>query len=99
MKEIQCLVITLPPHLVDLPIRIIRGSSYKELLCSVQPVEKRIEYSEAGDIKYVLVWRQNDYLKLTLDEILWIKAEGSYTRLFLTGNRNMMVSFHLAVVE
>lgn len=99
MKEKQCLVITLPPHLVDLPIRIIRESSYKELLCSVQPVEKRIEYSEAGDKKYVLVWRQNDYLKLTLDEILWIKAEGSYTRLFLTGNRNMMVSFHLAVVE
>ena len=101
MKEKQCLVISLPAHLADLPIQIIRGSGCKELVCSIPPSESEsdIEYSTGTDKKYVFVWRQNDYLKLIFDEILWIEAEGSYSKIYLTGNRSMVVSFHLAVIE
>lgn len=99
MKEKQCLVITLPSHLVGLPIQIIRSSGCQELICNVQPSENNIEYSSEKERKYVFVWRQNDYLKLTLDEIIWIEAEGSYTKLYLSDKRSMVISFHLAVIE
>lgn len=100
MKEKQCLIISLPAHLADLPIQIVRGSG-QGLVCSVQRMdeENNIEYSVGEDKKYIFIWRQNDYLKLTLDEILWIEAEGSYSRVYLTGNRNMVISFNLAVIE
>lgn len=99
MKEKQCLIITLPLHLADLPIQIIRGSNDKKLICSLQVAEDKVEYSNVKREKCVFVWRRNDYLKLELDEILWIEADGSYSRLYLTQNRNMVVSFHLAVIE
>ena len=31
--------------------------------------------------KYVFIWRQNDYLKAAVDEIQWIEAAGSYSRI------------------
>ena len=31
--------------------------------------------------KYVFTWRQNDYLKTSVDEIQWIEAAGSYSRI------------------
>lgn len=99
MKEKECLVISLPAHLAELPIQIIRGSSYKELVCCVQAEKNQIAFSDRIDQKYVFVWRQNDYLKLVLEEILWVEAEGSYSKLHLTGNRNMVISFHLAIIE
>lgn len=99
MKEKQCLVITLPAHLADLPIQIIRGSNCKELVCNVRTTDNQVGYSNGAERKYVFVWRQNDYLKLELNEILWIKAEGSYSKLYLTGNRSMIISFHLAIIE
>ncbi len=101
MKEKQCLIISLPAHLADLPIQIVRGSGHKGLVCSIQQMdeENNIEYSVGEDKKYIFIWRQNDYLKLTLEEILWIEAEGSYSRVYLTGNRNMIISFNLAIIE
>lgn len=99
MNEKLCLEITLPSHLADLPIRIIRGSKDKELICSLQSENDQIRYSNGEEQKYVFIWRQNDYLKLMLDEILWIEAEGSYSKLYLTHNRNMVISFNLAVIE
>lgn len=102
MNEKQCLEISLPAHLEDLPIRIIRGSGCKELVCSIpsSESESNIEYSTGTDKKYVFIWQRNDYLKLTLDEILWIEAEdGSYSKIYLTNNRSMVVSISLAVIE
>lgn len=99
MKKKQCLIIILPPHLAELPIQIIRGSGFKELICGIQSSENNLNYSSRTDAKYVFVWHQNDYLKLTPDEILWIEADGSYSKLHLTNNRNMVLSFHLAIIE
>lgn len=99
MKEKQCLVITLPPHLAELPIQIVRGSAHKELVCNIGSLEDNVNCSNETERKYVFVWRQNDYLKLALDEILWIEAEGSYSKLYLTGNKSMVVSSYLAILE
>ena len=40
--------------------------------------------------KYVFIWRQNDYLKTAVDEIQWIEAAGSYSRIHLTGGRSLL---------
>lgn len=49
--------------------------------------------------KYVFIWRQNDYLKTSVDEIQWIEAAGSYSRIHLTGGRSLVISFNLASVR
>ena len=49
--------------------------------------------------KYVFIWRQNDYLKAAVDEIQWIEAAGSYSRIHLTGGRILVISFNLASVR
>ena len=45
------------------------------------------------------IWRQNDYLKAAVDEIQWIEAAGSYSRIHLTGGRILVISFNLASVR
>ncbi|MEG2665931.1 MAG: LytTR family DNA-binding domain-containing protein, partial [Bacteroidales bacterium] len=87
-----------PANLENLPIQIIRGSSNKELVFCFQPEETHSEYSNQGNKKYFLIWCREDYLKVMSDEILWIEAEGSYSRIYLTGDRSMIVSFHLSIV-
>ena len=42
---------------------------------------------------------QNDYLKTAVDEIQWIEAAGSYSRIHLTGGRILVISFNLASVR
>ncbi|MEG2178328.1 MAG: LytTR family DNA-binding domain-containing protein [Bacteroidales bacterium] len=98
MKEKQRLVIKLPANLEDLPVQIIRGSSNKELVFCFQPEEIHAEYSIPSNKKYFLIWCKDDYLKVMSDEILWIEAEGSYSRIYLTEKRNIIVSFHLSIV-
>ncbi|MEG0468091.1 MAG: LytTR family DNA-binding domain-containing protein, partial [Mucinivorans sp.] len=41
----------------------------------------------------------NDYLKISLDELVWIEAAGSYSILHLLGGKSMTLSFNLAVIE
>lgn len=101
MNEKLCLEITQPSHLADLPILITRGPKDKELICSLQSENDQIRNSNEEEKKYIFVWHQNEnkYLKLILDEILWIEAYGSYSKLYLTYNRNMVISFNLATIE
>lgn len=49
--------------------------------------------------KDVLIWRQNDYLKVSLDEIQWIEAAGSYSIAHLTCGRDLTISFNLSVIH
>lgn len=99
MKEKQSLVIILPAYLAELPIRIVRSSNYKELIFSIQPLEDYLTYSPTLEKKYVFIWHQNDYVKVSLDEIMWLEASGSYTAIHLTGERTLLLSFHLGAIE
>lgn len=98
MKEKQLLVIILPAHMEELPVQIIRGAGYKHLVLSVEQ-EENISFSTTYEKRYAFIWQQNDYLKVALDDILWIEAAGSYSIFHLTGEKTMMIAFHLAVVE
>ena len=83
MRKNQQLVIVLPEGSDELPIRIVRGSRSMELrLCLCPPDgEERHVNETCPERKYVFIWRQNDYLKTSVDEIQWIEAAGSYSRI------------------
>lgn len=98
MKDKQVLVIILPEHMEGLPVQIIRGTGYKHLVLSVEQ-EESISFSTTHEKRYAFIWHQNDYLKVALDDVLWIEAAGSYSVFHLAEGRTIMIAFHLAVVE
>ena len=57
-------------------------------LCPPDGEERHINET-CPERKYVFIWRQNDYLKAAVDEIQWIEAAGSYSRIHLTGGRTL----------
>lgn len=97
MEKKQCIVITLPESLAELPIRIERDADCQGIIFNLSP-EEAIRLTTDED-KYLFIWRQTDYLKVERDEILWIEANGSYCQLHLKGNRTLLISFHLRIVE
>ncbi len=101
MKQKQHLVITLPESLADLPIRIIRDSDCEELDLNLLPLdtETEIRCTDPPEKKHAFIWRQHDYAKVALDEIQWIEADKSYSIVHLTDQREMVISFNLAVVR
>lgn len=57
-------------------------------------------YFACSDILYhPFIWRRNDHLKTSVDEIQWIEVAGSYSRIYLTGGRILVISFNLASVR
>lgn len=99
MKKKQLLEIILPNAMADMPVRIVRGSAHKELVLGLTELDTESAFSDELEKKYVFIWRQCDYLKVSLEEILWIEADKSYTIIHLTGKRNLTVSFNIAVVR
>lgn len=98
MKDNQCIVITLPESLAHVPVEIIRSSESKGIVLDI--VEKDGSECVSSPAKeYAFIWCQSDYLKIRLDEILWIEASGSYSKIHMVNNRSMIISFHLAVIE
>ncbi len=92
------MVIVLPESLAELPVRIVRGSHNEELVLDIRSSETETVCNGITEKRYAFIWRQNDYLKVELDEIQWIEADGSYSIVHLTGERMMTVSFSLSVV-
>lgn len=103
MKQKQLLEIILPESLSDLPVRIVRGPVCSELVLSLTVPEAVLKpepvSADGSEQKYAFIWRQNDYLKVALDEILWIEADKSYSIIHLTGKRELTVSFNIAVIR
>lgn len=89
----------MPPHLSELPVRIVRGTGGKELVCSIEPSEDDAVCKSDRQRKYAFVWRQNSYLKLTLDEIVHLEACGSYCTIHMLEQKEMVISSRLAIVE
>lgn len=82
----------------DLPVQIVRGAGYRHLAFCVEQ-ENNVSFSAISERRYAFIWQQNDYLKVVLDDILWIEAAGSYSVFHLVGGKTMMISFHLAIIE
>lgn len=90
--------ITLPESLSNIPVRIVKSPDCKEIVCNILPSDA--DGIDAGQekVKYAFIWRQHDYVKVALDEILYIKAANAYSIIHLTGDRKMTVSFNLSTV-
>lgn len=99
MSKKQHLIIILPEKLADVPIQIIRSTSREQLTFNLHPAEDESTAPDRPEKRYSFIWRQNDYLKVALNEILWIEADRSYSNIHLSGDRTMTISFNLAVVE
>lgn len=101
MRDVEkhCLTIILPSHLVDLPVKIIRGSSWNEIICKIEEADQIAPLPETIKHKYVFVWCQNEYVKLSLDDILWIEADRSYCKVHSIDGKTRMLSFPLAEIE
>lgn len=88
MEEKLSLVITLPESLAGLPIRFEVNSGCRNIALNLEsstPIKK----------KYLLIWNQTDYLKVDDEDILWIKADGSYSCIHFKDGNKMMVSINL----
>lgn len=99
MQTKQQLVIVLPKSMSDISVRIVKDLGSDELVFHISPSEKESIRVEDGNPKYAFIYGTESYLPVSLDDLVWIKADGSYTDLYLTGNRKRKVSFNIAVVE
>lgn len=98
MKKNQQLVIFLPEHMTDVPVRVIRNAHGEEIILGITAAGPDVAYT-TPEKKYVLIWRQNDYLKVALDEIECVEADGSYSIIRLEDGRRLTVSFNLSVIR
>lgn len=94
----QEITIVLPESVADMPVRIVRGNGSSEIIMKVSSSDDERMPTMDTKPKYAFVWEYCGYRTVALDEIEWIEADGSYSRLHLTGNRSMIISFNLAVI-
>lgn len=98
MEKKQQVVIILPEQLADLPVKIIRSATCKELVFSIQSPDEEVLYGNRSNPKYAFVWQRENYAKVEIEDIQWIEADKSYSVIHLVGGRSMTVSFNLAAV-
>lgn len=96
MKK-EYLKIIIPEKFTEIPIKIIRSHWSQKIIFDMETSEYE-KYSDPSEHKYAMVWNNNEYQKISFDEIRWITAEGSYSLIHLTGGRELIVSFHLSVI-
>lgn len=93
------ITIVLPDCMTNTPVRVVRGNGCSEIILDITPVDECLMPIESEVVKYALVWKNLGYVKVTLDEIEWLEADGGYTILHLTGCRDITVSFNMAQVR
>lgn len=99
----QELVIILPEGMEDIPVRIIRNKGVEELSLNVINFSEPRRYSSTvestTEIRHTLIWHQNEYERVELNEIIWIEANGSYCQIHTTRKRTFTLSYPLARIE
>lgn len=97
MKK-ECLKIIIPEEFGEIPIMVIRARGNRKIIFDIGPCECE-KYIDTVKNRFALVWKSNEYMKISIDEIRWITAEGSYSLIHMTDGRELIVSFHLSVIE
>lgn len=95
----QELVIILPEGMENVPVRIIRNEGTEELRVTIVNLSEPKRYSAITENKHTLIWHQNEYEHVPLDEIMWIKASGSYCQIHTTRKRTFTLSYPLIRIE
>ncbi len=97
MEEKHGITIYIPESISQLPIQILKNSNHQQLIFSMRSESEA--YADNLRKKYVLIWRQQDYVKVLLEDILWIKADKSYSCIHLKDGHAMTISSNLSSVE
>ena len=95
----QELVIILPEGMENAPVRIIRYEGVEELSVNVINLSLPRRYSSTTEIRHTLIWHNNEYERVSLNEIIWIEANGSYCHIHTTRKRTFTLSYPLARIE
>lgn len=95
----QELVIILPEGMEDVPIRVIRDEGVEEVNIRIVSLTKTRRFSQTTEKCHALIWHQNEYEHIPLDEIMWIEANSSYCHIHATRNRKFTLAFPLARIE
>lgn len=95
----QELIIILPEGMEEVPVRIIRKGDVEELSVTVISLSETKKYSLTPEKQHTLVWHQNAYERVSLNEIMWIEANGSYCQVHATGKRTFTLSYPLTRIE
>lgn len=98
MKETsQELIIVLPESMKDLPVRIICDEQETGLTVKVigQPASQTREIESL----HAVVYRQDRYEHLLMNEILWIEANGSYCHIHTANDRKITLSYPLKCIQ
>lgn len=98
-KANQELVIILPEGMEDMPVKIIRNEEAEELVVNIINFPETRTDSLTTGKRHTLVWHQNAYERVSLNEIMWIEASGSYCRIHTTGKRTFTLSYPLTRIE
>lgn len=95
------LIIMVPPSLFDMPVKIIRGNGANELVCYLKAESEQISIMtpQNGSEKYVFIRCNDSYKKVEIANILWVKADRSYSEVHLKDNTTMVLSSPLSEVE
>lgn len=99
MKTVQKLVITLPFELGNIPVTVVKKTGPKRIVLDMESLKNDVSLIDEQYRKYVFVWKQNNYRKVAFDDIIWIKADRSYSIIHISERQDMIVSSNLAVVE
>lgn len=98
-KANQELVIILPESMEQIPVRIIRNKETKELRVHIIELSDSRKHPSHPEPDHALIWHQNEYECISLNDIMWIEANGSYCQIHATGKRHFTISYPLARIE
>lgn len=93
------LVVILPEGMENVPIRIIREEGVEELSIQVVSFSETRKHAIQMEKRHAFVWHQNSYERVSLDEIMWIEANGSYCTIYATRKRSFTLSYPLTRIE
>lgn len=95
-KENQELVIILPENMENTPVRIIRNANEEELI--IKFISQSPEDEREDCHLHVAILNHEHYEHISMKDISWIEATGSYCKIHTTKNK-YMVSFPLGHVQ
>lgn len=95
----QELVIILPEGMEDMPIRIICDE--RELGLSVKVINQSVNYGAYPESSklHAAVYYQDRYEHLSMSEILWIEANGSYCHIHTAAHKRITLSYPLKHIQ
>lgn len=96
IEDYHFLSIVIPASMALFPVRVIRGGSESAIICSVEDGDKEpIEPNK----EHTLIWNRGEFVRVSLQDIISIEADGSYSLIQFKNQEPIMVSYSLSVVQ